>query len=288
MKEQFQQVAAKVATKTKYYAKEMGYFLSSLFFLKNFAMMIATIVGFVLIMFWWMRCYTNHGESLQVHDYVGMDLKSAIKKANSRSFEIVVSDSIFIVDRAPNVVLAQNPKPLSRVKENRRIYLTVTKNKADLVTLPDLAGSDDYGQYTKKLRMMDVKFTIKERIFNNQYEENTILHFFHDGEKITGKKLKKGVKVPKGSTLEFVVTEKGGGYVEIPDLICKKFSEAEFLISGMQLNLGKINKDGTITNQSSAYVWRQFPTYEPSETMRMGEQIEVWLTQNKPSRCGGN
>lgn len=285
MKEQFQKTAAKVATKTKYYAKELGYFLSSLFFLKHFSMMVATVVGFVVIMFWWTRCYTNHGESLQVHDYIGMDLQSAIKKAESRSFEIVVSDSIFIVDQDPNIVLGQNPKPLSRVKENRRIYLTVTKNNADLVTLPDLAGSYDYNQYTKKLRMMDVKFKIREHIFNNQYEENTILHFFYDDEKITGQKLKKGVKVPKGTVLEFVVTEKGGGYVQIPDLMCKRFSEAEFLISGMQLNLGEVHKQSNVNNTSDAYVWRQFPSYEPGETMRMGEQIEVWLTQYKPNSC---
>lgn len=274
-----------IGQKLKHYAKETGYFLSSMFFVKNFVAMVATIIFFIFIMFWWMKCYTSHGESLQVHDYIGMDLGDAIKKAENRSFQIVVSDSIFIVDKEANIVLDQNPKPLSRVKKNRRIYLTVTKNTADLVSLPSLVGNYDYAQYTKKLKMMGVKFRIKERIFDNQYEENTIMHFFYDNKKVTDKDLKNGMKVPKGSTLEFVITEQGGGYVDIPNLVCKKYSEAEFLISGMQLNLGETNRDGTITNEANAYVWRQIPAYKPGETMRIGEMIEVWITQNRPTGC---
>lgn len=274
-----------IGQKIKYYTKETGYFLSSMFFIKNFIGMIATVVFFVIIMFWWMKCYTSHGESLQVHDYIGMDLGDAIKKAENRSFQIVVSDSIFIVDKEANIVLDQNPKPLSRVKKNRRIYLTVTKNNADLVTLPSLVGNYDYAQYTKKLKMMGVKYRIKERLFDNQYEENTIMHFFYDNKKVSDKDLKNGMKVPKGSTLEFVITEQGGGYVDIPNLVCKKYGEAEFLISGMQLNLGETNRDGTITNEAGAYVWRQIPAYKPGETMRIGEMIEVWITQNRPVGC---
>lgn len=274
-----------IGNKLKYYGKETGYFLSSMFFLKNFAAMLATIVFFIFLMFWWMKCYTSHGESLQVHDYIGMDLDDAVRKATDRSFQIVLSDSIFIVDKEANIVLDQNPKPLSRVKKNRRIYLTITKNTADLVTLPDLIGNYDYAQYTKKLKMMGVKFRIKERIFDNQYEENTIMHFFYDDKKITDKDLKDGVKVPKGSTMEFVITEQGGGYVDIPNLVCKKYSAAEFLIGGMQLNLGETNRDGTITNEANAYVWRQVPAYRPGATMRIGEMIEVWITQNYPSGC---
>ncbi|MEL7021695.1 MAG: PASTA domain-containing protein, partial [Bacteroidota bacterium] len=115
------------ADKLKRFFKELGLFLSSVFFIKNFAAMMGTIALFLVLTFWWMRCYTKHGESLQVHDYTEMELEEAIAKAASRGFEIVVSDSVFIMDRMPNIVLSQNPKPLSRAKEDRSIYLTITK-----------------------------------------------------------------------------------------------------------------------------------------------------------------
>lgn len=270
--------------KAKNAAKEMGYFLSSMFFLKNFAAMIGAIAFFILMTFWWMRCYTKHGESLQVHDYIEMDLDDAIKKAESRGFEIVVSDSVFIVDRAPNIVLTQNPKPLSRAKEDRSIYLTVTKKTPEAVTLPDLIGNDDYNRYSKKLKMLDLKPKVKERIFDNKYEENTILYLVVDGEKVTAKDLKNKMEVPMGSVIEMVVTERGGAMIEIPNLVCKRYTEAEFLISGMQLNLGTVNMDATVTSQSGAYVWRQVPSADGGR-MRMGEQIELYLTQYRPEDC---
>ncbi|MFK7933245.1 MAG: PASTA domain-containing protein [Saprospiraceae bacterium] len=270
--------------KLKAFFKELGLFLSSMFFLKNFAAMIGAFVFFLLTTFWWMRCYTKHGESLQVHDYTEMELEDAIKKAESRGFEIVVSDSVFIMDREQNIVLSQNPKPLSRAKEDRSIYLTVTKKIPPKRFLPNLIGSDDFNRYTKKLKMLHLKPRVKERVFDNKYEENTILYLVVDGKKVTAQDLKDKIAVPEGSVVEMVVTERGGTMVQIPDLVCMQFSEAEFLLSGMQLNLGTINADGTVTNQSSAYVWRQIPA-ATGKKMRMGEQVEIFLTQYRPEDC---
>lgn len=273
--------------KLKAWAKEVGLFLSSMFFIKNFAAMIGTIALFLMFTFWWMNCYTKHGESLQVHDYTEMELEDAVKKAESRGFEIVVSDSVFIVDREPNIVLSQNPKALSRAKEDRSIYLTVTKKIPEKVTLPDLIGSDDFNRYTKKLKMLHLKPRVKERVFDNKYEENTILYLVVDDKKVTAQDLKDKIRVPEGSVVEMVVTERGGTMVQIPDLVCMRYSEAEFLLSGSQLNLGTVNADGTVTNQATSYVWRQIPSATGGK-MRIGEQVEVFLTQYRPEDCVGD
>ena len=267
----------------KTYWLELRLFLTSLFFWKSFSAMIGASLLFIGLIFFWMKCYTNHGQSVQVQDYTNMTVKEATAKARNRSFRVEVIDSIWKDGVEPNIVLEQNPKPFSRVKEKRTIYLTVTKNTAEEVLLPTLVGNYDYFQYQKKLANKGIYTTIKERIFDNKQAENTILHFFYREEKITETSLKAGVRIPKGSTLEFVITERGGELVEVPDFTCKQLTAAEFLISTLDLNIGNIKADVTVTDQNSAYVYNQRP--EPGQTIRVGEQVELYITQDPPLGC---
>ncbi|MBK6622303.1 MAG: PASTA domain-containing protein [Saprospirales bacterium] len=262
---------------------EFRLFVTSMFFVKNFSAMVGAVLLIIGLIFLWMKCYTHHGQSVQVQDYTNMTLKDATAKAKSRSFRIQVVDSIWRDGVEPNIVLEQNPKPFSRVKEKRTIYLTVTKNTAEEVLLPTLVGNYDYYQYQKKLINKGIYTTIKERIFDNKQAENTILHLFYKDEKITESGLKNGVRVPKGSTLEFVITERGGGSLQVPDFTCKQLSAAEFLISTLELNIGNIKPDVTVTDQTTAYVYNQKP--DPGETIRVGEQIDLYITQELPMNC---
>lgn len=272
-------------SKLKKYGKELWYFLSSGIFLRNFLGMLATIILFLFITFYWMKCYTKHGESLQVPDYVGMQLGDAKNKAKKRSFNLVVNDSISRPELPPGQIMDQKPKPLSRVKEDRTIYLQITKTVLDKKKLPSLVGNYNYRQYTNKLARLGLKATIRERVFNEKYEENTILHLFYKGDKITDDDIRRGVEVNDGSTLEFVVTERGGAMVEMPKLVCMKYSEARFLLSNYGLNIGSLIPDATIRREDEAYIWKQTPAYAPNASIRMGTQINLYLTQYRPDDC---
>ncbi len=278
----------KIGAKSKIAFKETFYFLSSGIFLKNL-LGVLTFTGLILLMsMLWMHCYTNHGESLQVHDYVGMQLEDVVKKAEDRSFEIFITDSIFLVGKPPHTVLEQSPVALSRVKKNRKIYLTITKSTPDEVLMPALdGGNDDFNQYSKKMKRLSMSSKIVGRQFSNKLEENTILEVIYDGDTITSE-LGKGYKIPMGSLVEFIVTSKGGGRVEIPNLICKKYDAVKFLVGNYNLNIGSVVSDATVTNQSNAYVWRQVPRYSSSGSIRIGEQIDIYLTQYKPDNCSGD
>lgn len=278
-------VPSAFGARMKRFGQELAAFFTSMLFLKNFAAMVGVITGLFLLTFWWMRCYTHHGESVEVENYVGMDIRDAIKKAKSRSFRVEVSDSVFVADTFANMVWEQNPTPSSRVKKNRTIYLTITKEAGEEVTLPSLIGNYDYNQYRKNLLLLDMKTEIRERVLDNKYEPNTILYFFHGNEKITDEDLKRGVRVPKGSLLEFVVTERGGGQVGIPNLVCRPYRAAEFLLSSLELNVGTVHEDATVVDRTTAYVYRQIPSYIPDTPIRVGQQIDIYLTQNRPTDC---
>ncbi|MBR9920739.1 MAG: PASTA domain-containing protein [Bacteroidetes bacterium] len=285
MKEKLNQWWTSAKTKTTKAAKEFWYFLSSAFFLKNFAGMIGTVILFLALVFWWMKCYTKHGESLQVADYTGLKLEEVVEKAEDRNLRIQVMDSTWIEGMEPGVVLEQEPKAFSRVKENRTIYLKITKLIPEDVLLPALRSSYDYDQYARRIRLKGLKTTVRERRFDNKLEPNTILHFFYGDTLISENMLNEGFKVPKGSVLEFVITERGLTTIPVPDLVCQTFTGAEFLLSSNQLTTGTTLPDPGVTDQTTAYVYRQDP---PADGRRvpLGQPITLYLTQEQPDGCG--
>ena len=269
----------------KYYGKEAYYFLSSGIFLKNFAGILGTLFIVLFITFRWMKCYTKHGESLQVHDYIGMNIEDAIAKAEARSFNMIVNDSISRPDLSPGEIIDQKPDPLSRVKEDRTIYLQIVKTNPDMKKLPDLVGNYDFNHYSNKLARKGIQSKISKRIYNEKYKENTILYLYYNGNKITEEDINKGIEVPEGSTLEFVVTERGGTVVASPNLVCMSYREAQFLINSSNLSIGSVINDKTVTNKDEAYIWRQIPDYAPNQNIRMGSQYDLYLTQYRPDGC---
>ncbi|MEM1123943.1 MAG: PASTA domain-containing protein [Bacteroidota bacterium] len=271
-------------TKANTIFKEIYLFLSSKQFLKNLAGMIGAIALLLTVAFLWMSSYTHHGESLQVPSYLNVNIDEARAQAERQNLKIVVNDSIWSADKTAGTVVEQSPKPLSRVKENRTIYLTITKFQAEEKLLPKLAGNDNYNYYARRLKQLKVNLKVRSKQFSNKLEENTILYLYVNDQKITGNDLKQGVKVPQGATVEAVVTTRGGGRVSVPNLVCKKYSEAEFIIGGSQLGVSII-KDGTVKSVENSYVWKQSPAYNSGKTLGVGDVIDVYLTKRPPASC---
>jgi D-alanine-D-alanine ligase len=248
-------------------------------------MMLAVVAVLFFVSTWWMRCYTNHGESVQVDDFTGMKLADAKKKGEDKDFRFEIMDSVWREGMPSGIIILQDPKPLSRVKEGRKIYVNVTGDPKPEILPQFSVSSYDFEQYKSKLEKRGIKVKEKEKVFDAKQAENTILYFYHDGRKVTEAQVKSGYQVMPGDLLEFVVTERRSNLVEIPDLVCMDFSTAEFLVSTFNLNIGMVNDDGTVTDQNSAYVYRQEPAYSPSQMVQMGGQITVWLTQDLPPGC---
>lgn len=270
--------------KAKNIGKEIFLFLSSKIFLKNLAGMVAVIVGVLALSFFWMSSYTHHGESLQVPSYLNMNIEEAIQQANKQNLKVVVNDSIWSADKPAGTILEQSPKPLSKVKEKRTIYLTITKFQAEEKLLPTLAGNDNYNYYARRLKQLKVNLKIKSKQFSNKLEENTILYLYVNDEKVTARDLKEGIKVPQGAMVEAVVTTRGGGRVNVPNLVCKKYSEAAFIVEGSELRVSVI-KDGTVQSLDNAYVWKQNPAYNSGKTLGVGASVDVYVTKRPPADC---
>jgi hypothetical protein len=154
---------------------ELYCFFTAPLVVKNCLGLFSFLTGLFLLTFWWLKCYTNHGESLQVPNFVGMGYREATQKARARDFEVIVNDSMYVPGKPPGEVVAQNPEPESRVKEGRTLYFTVTKNNPDIIKLPELAGSDDYDLYSRKISRLGLKPRILSRVADPILEPNTIV-----------------------------------------------------------------------------------------------------------------
>ncbi|MCB0595728.1 MAG: PASTA domain-containing protein, partial [Phaeodactylibacter sp.] len=163
---------------------EAGRFLSSAVFLRNFGAIAGVLLLFFLLATWFLRIYTHHGESLQVPSYLGMDLRDAERKARRQDFKLAVIDSFFDSSQIPNTIYQQDPKPLQRAKRGRTIYVSKYRITPDSAILPTMVSAGyNYTQYAIKLKRLDIKATVKERVFDSKQEENSILYFYHKGRK---------------------------------------------------------------------------------------------------------
>lgn len=268
----------------RYLLGEIWLFLKSPVFLLNFAGILLMVFSSILLTRWALKIYTHHGESIQVPDYIGMDMRDAERKARKQNFSLVAIDSFFDSSKRPNTIYHQTPEPNQRAKEGRTIYVSKYRAQADSVLLPTLVRAGyNYSQYITKLRRLDVKGSIRKRVFDNKQEENTILYLFYNGRKITDDLLRRGVKVPRGSTLEFVITERITNEVPLPDLICKRYEEATFLLTSSNLSLGQtIGAEGV---ESNAFVYRQEPEFLPGKMIPKGTAVDLYLSTTRPDGC---
>jgi D-alanine-D-alanine ligase len=258
-------------------------FLSTPFVLRNLVGIIAMVIGSVFLVRWSLQLYTSHGESVQIPNYVGMDVRDAARKAEKQDFKVVVIDSFFDSNQRPNVIYQQSPEPLQRAKKGRTIYVSKYRMLADSVTLPTfISASYDYDQYSAKLKRRDIKAVIKERVFAKD-EPNTIQYLLYNGRKVDNDMLRRGMKVPKGSTLEFVVTERITNNVALPNMICKPYDAAAFLISSANLVIKEtVGAEG---NEQNAYVYRQEPPFQSGQMVPKGSAVTLYLTESRPVNC---
>lgn len=271
----------------RHFGIEIYCFLTAPLVVKNCLGMMGVFFGFFALTFWWLGCFTHHGERIVVPSYDKTTFREAERKAENNGFRVAVSDSVYRVGVPMGMVVQQSPTPGSRVKENRTIYLTVTKNNPDVVKLPDLSGTDDYDQYAKKLSRLDLRPRILARVSNEKLEPNTILEVVVKGDTIT-EKLRKDFYVDKGSVIDLIVSQKELTTVGVPDLVCHTFDEAKFLISANSLAVGSVIAGADVTDRETAWVWRQSPRFDPNSIIKVGQQMDLYLVQARPKGCAGD
>lgn len=265
-------------------AKETFYFVSSKIFLKNTTMALLLVACLILLTFQGLKCYTNHGESVTVPNLKNQTINQIKPLLRKSSLQIQIVDSTYNPDKLPLTIMEQTPLSTSetglKVKKHRTIYLTVNSVMPPLKPLPPIWDKD----FRTATRILENNgFRVVERERKPDKAVNTVLEVYYKGKELDRTKRN---KLPANSKLEIVVAaEDGGTEVGVPDIVCLSYEEAAFSIESSNLNVLIIDKDGTVTDESKAYVWKQSPMPEPGLTLTVGEEVSVWLTNGLPPGC---
>lgn len=262
-------------------------YLRSAVFLKQLLFVAGALIFIIFALQMWLRFYTNHGQKLELPKFVGMQLDKAVELAESKSFILQVEDSIFIVGKPGGMITDQNPKPGSLVKENRKIYITITKYQTETVKVADLPTmyGNAFDQKKTELKYRDIECIIKDYAYDPG-EPNHILEVYYKGELIISKDgRKEGVIIEKGGTLECIVSRRDGGDVTIPELRCLEVEEGRFILESSKLKVGDIIKKGTIDPDAPLYIVGQSPPYDGISNIKMGEKINLTVSNAKPADC---
>lgn len=256
-------------------------------FLKHLLLILLFVVLVIFLVNLWLGFYTNHGQQLELPDYTSQNFKEAMQDADDKSFRLTVSDSVHIVGKPGGEIISQNPKAGSKVKENRKIYVTITKFNPDKITvgsLPTLYGTD-YISKCKDLSYLNINCSIQGYAFDKG-EKDHILEVYYQGKLISSKNGRNNsVEIEKGSTLDFVLSKKEGKELVLEDYRCKTLDEARFSMDHQKLFVGTIYANGEIKDEGSSYIADQSPKPTKGATIQMGESINFTIQQNKPSNC---
>jgi serine/threonine-protein kinase len=210
--------------------------------------------------------YYVSGTESKVPNVVGKNKDEAINILRDANFNPIVQTSRFDQNYQKDQVISQKPIADIIVKENRRIYLTVSGGDP-IIKMPALINKtirdatitlERFGLILGKIDSVESEFP-SATIVEQQYFE--------------------GREIAKGSTVNLKVSiGPKVGMVRVPNLLLKSLSEAESILKSNSLRLG--NK---IYIYSASYLPNTVADQDPSEDtlIKIGDSVNVVLTQSK-------
>lgn len=235
------------------------YFVIPLVFLITLLVFLLVVDNFVLP-------YYVSADEINVPDVVGMNKEEAIRKLSEMNLNPVIQTSRYDERFGKDLVIFQKPLASTNVKENRRIYLTVSGG-VQTVTMPFLINKTVRDAQINLERIGLVLDRIEE------VESELPPNFIVEQQYLEGKELPKGtsvwIKVSIGPKI---------GMVRVPNILGKSFVEAESILKGVSLRIGfrtYIHSNSLLPNT--------VVDQQPSENtlVSVGDSINVVLTLNK-------
>lgn len=245
-------------------------------FLKHFFIHMI-LMGLVLLLLAWgvmtaLDSYTHHGESITVPDVTGMTLDQVEQLLDSRNLRYKVMDSTYVSGKLPEAIIDQNPPANAKVKENRRIYLTVNAKVPPKTRMPDLINVDLVNAKIQ-LKGSGLKLGNVEYVpFSKKIVRSALMN---------GREIAKDTEIQKGSVVDLIV---GNGqsnyYIPVPKLTGLTLAEARSVLGMRQLLEGAIVPNPDVRDRENAFVFRQEPAF--GGQIARGEPIDLWLQNEEP------
>ena len=242
---------------------------------------IALVLIMLFVLFWSLGLITRHGQTLTIPSVTGRSLPDAEKFLEEKGFEMEIQDSVFVDTAAPLSVLRQFPEADAVVKENRTVYLTVSRAVAPTIDMPNLEGMS-FRNAEMILRQYGLK--LEDTVFRPDFAKNAVLEQQYNGDRI-----KPGTKLRMGSGISLVLgSGLGQDEFSVPDMFALTFNDARTYLEANGLSLGAAVFDPDVRDSLNAYVYRQSPQRFTDDRrinrIRQGQSVDLWLSVQKPVR----
>lgn len=242
----------------------IGHFLMALASAAGILMAIAVVYFYL-----YLPSSTAHGDHLTVPDFRGLpsgQLDSAMEAAGLR-YEI--NDSSYHEDFGPLEIARQFPAPGSIVKPWRKIYVSINRTEPPTVPIPALSDLSliNAQSILSSNGLRPGRISYKPGPFSDLVLEMAI----------NGYPVREGVRVPKGTYIDLVVSDGAGARdFVISNLVGLSYSSAMLMISNWNLHLGEVSvAPGIDTTGMEIFVYRQDPF--AGDSVRLGQPVNLWI-----------
>jgi beta-lactam-binding protein with PASTA domain len=235
-----------------------------------FIVLVALIVGAIIFL----NVVTQHNKELIVPDLSNLSVEDARVEAEKNKMVIDVTDSVFVKRMKRGAVYRQNPAPGSKVKQGRRIALTINAVNAKKVTMPNLVG---FSMRQAKAELLSRGLVLGKLIYIQDMATNNVLKQLYRNNEI-----EPGTMIESESVVDLVVGLNGHDFATyVPDVIGLKCMSAVDAVHDNSLNISKLRFDKTVKDYDdslNAMVYNQEPEPSDSVQVNMGEEVTLFLT----------
>ena len=211
-------------------------FLITKKFLRHLGLAAAIALILLLGTLLWLKIYTHHGKTITVPDLTGLTEEEVEDVTSSRRLHFEIVDSVFSTEMPRGTVIKHNPAGNSKVKKNRKIFLTMNAVNQEMVAMPQLVG---LSVRQARLAMQNAGLIQGTIEYRPDYAKNNVLQ-----QKYNDSVIKEGTEITKGSVIDLVL---GMGLssttTRIPDLIGTGLENATEIIARYYLNMGAVTYD---------------------------------------------
>jgi len=254
----------------------LGNFLSFLKhnLLRHISFALISVIILFIIWLKYIDVYTMNSRYLEVPDFTDYHISKLDSLTTSYNLRYIIIDSIFDSDKKKGVVVNQDPRPLSEVKKNRKIYLTINSLQNRKIIFPDIYDLT-LRQAVRIMNNTGLKVGRLEYVPN--LARNKVLDF-----SVNGISIKKGQEVFENTVIDLVIG-KGltGEDVVIPNLIGLNRMEANIVVKSTSLNIGLEFFNESVNDTQRAIVYKQVPTSGLDRKTSLGSSIDIFYSNNE-------
>lgn len=236
-----------------------------------FSGLAVVIVGAATL--FWLKSTTHHGQTVEVPNLKMMTLPEAISALDSLGLSYEVIDSTHYAPKIPRgAIIDQFPAAYAQVKAGRAVMLST--NPAQLPKYPLPSYKDQLVNYVRS-KFTSKGFIIDTLVIQPDLSHDLVLRVVD----ASGKDAKEGGLYTTGSRFKLYVSGgMSGGKTFVPDLTGLTYEQAEAALAQYALSNGAVIYTGEIIDTPAAFVYRQYPEFDPDRTVNLGSAVDLWLT----------